>query len=113
MKHSKPLCWQLRRLQQRNFALLFTWKTNAMSQTNVIQHAIAYWLSTTVFLPTRVRGLIWVRGRLWMSPQVLEANSWQFCWYRVRCVLMTTGPYSDNLWKLRDMILNEICECGP
>ena len=41
--------------------------------------------------PTRVH------ERLWMSPQVIEANSQRFCWYR--CVLMTTGLYFDKLWK--------------
>jgi len=37
IKYSRPLCWQFRRLKQWNFALLFTWKTNAMSQTRVNQ----------------------------------------------------------------------------
>jgi len=31
MKHSRPLFWQFRRQKQCNFALLFAWKTNAMS----------------------------------------------------------------------------------
>ena len=47
IKHSRPLCWQYRQLKQWNFAFLFTWKMNAMSQTKFIQQAIAYWLSTT------------------------------------------------------------------
>ena len=47
IKHSRPLCWQFRRLKRWNFALLFTWKTNAMSQTRVIQQAIADWLFTS------------------------------------------------------------------
>jgi len=59
---------------------LFTWKTNAMLQTGIIQQAIAYWLSTTVHTHSSNSTAWWYLGgpnMKWGSTDRVQEFKWR------------------------------------